>query len=192
MRIGFMGGSFDPVHIGHLAVARTVAQALALDQVWLIPAAQAPLRTDAVRTDGRHRTAMLRLATSGNDNLFVSEIEIQRGGISYTVDTLRALKKGHPSDDFFWILGEDQLARLPCWSEPAALCGLTEFVCYSRPGYPPVAPPQIPGLRVHRVEGPLWPISSSLIRERLRRGEVIQGLVSDKVIEYIQENSLYT
>ncbi|MEY4487539.1 MAG: hypothetical protein RIQ79_47 [Verrucomicrobiota bacterium] len=192
MKIGFMGGSFDPVHLGHLGVARVVAQALALDQVWMIPAAQAPLRADAVSTDGRHRTAMLRLATAGDGRFLVSEIEIQRGGVSYTVDTLRALRKERPSDDFFWILGEDQLARLPRWSEPDVLCGLTEFVCYSRPGYPFAAPPPIPGLSVHRVEGPTWSISSTMIRERLQRGEAIQGLVPDKVIEYIQENGLYT
>ena len=190
--MGFMGGSFDPVHAGHVGVARIAAQALGLDQVWMIPAAQAPLRANAVNVDGRHRVAMLRLAAACDLRLVVSEIEIQRGGVSYTVDTLRALRKSHPSDDFFWILGEDQLARLPGWAEPVALCGLAEFICYSRPGYPPADPPPISGLKVHRVEGPSWPVSSTMIRERLRRGETVKGMVPDKVIEYIRENGLYS
>jgi nicotinate-nucleotide adenylyltransferase len=191
MRIGLMGGSFDPVHLGHLGVARAVATGLGLERVLLMPAAQAPLRAAPVRADGGHRLAMLRLAIEEDARLGVSDVEMRRGGVSYTVETLRALHAEQPDAEFVWILGEDQLARLPQWAEPVALAALTEFVCYARPGCVRAAPPAIPGLRVSRVEGPEWAVSSTEIRERLRRGEGVEGLVPDKVIEYIRETGLY-
>ncbi len=186
-----MGGSFDPVHLGHLAVARSVAQALALDRVLLMPAAQAPLRSAPVCAAAPHRLAMLKLAIADMSNLEVSEIELQRGGVSYTVDTLRSLRTERTRDEWVWILGEDQFARLPQWAEPETLVQLAEFAVYGRPGCERAAPPAIPGLRVSRVEGPEWAISSTEIRARLRRGETVSGLVPDKVIEYIRENGLY-
>lgn len=191
MRIGIMGGSFDPVHIGHLGVARAVAQALGLDRVLLVPAAQAPLRSEPVCASAAHRLAMLEIATAGARELAVSDVELQRGGVSYTVDTLRSLRTERPGDEWVWILGEDQLARLPQWAEPETLVQLAEFAVYGRPGCERAPPPLIPGLRVCRVEGPEWPISSTAIRARLRRGESVGGLVPDKVIEYIRENGLY-
>lgn len=191
MRIGIMGGSFDPVHIGHLGVARAVAQALGLDRVLLVPAAQAPLRSELVCASAAHRLAMLEIATAGARELAVSDVELQRGGVSYTVDTLRSLRTERPGDEWVWILGEDQLARLPQWAEPETLVQLAEFAVYGRPGCERAPPPLIPGLRVCRVEGPEWPISSTAIRARLRRGESVGGLVPDKVIEYIRENGLY-
>jgi nicotinate-nucleotide adenylyltransferase len=191
MRIGIMGGSFDPVHLGHLGVARAVAQALGLDRVLLVPAAQAPLRSEPVCASGPHRLAMLEIATAGARELAVSDVELQRGGVSYTVDTLRSLRTDRPGDEWVWIVGEDQLARLPQWAEPETLVQLTEFAVYGRPDCERAPPPVIPGLRVCRVEGPEWPISSTAIRARLRRGESLGGLVPDKVIEYIRENGLY-
>jgi nicotinate-nucleotide adenylyltransferase len=191
MRIGIMGGSFDPVHLGHLGVARAVAQALGLDRVLLVPAAQAPLRSEPVCASAAHRLAMLEIATAGARELAVSDVELQRGGVSYTVDTLRSLRTDRPGDEWVWIVGEDQLARLPQWAEREALVQLTEFAVYGRPGCERAPPPVIPGLRVRRIEGPEWPISSTAIRARLRRGESLGGLVPDKVIEYIRENGLY-
>ena len=191
MRIGLLGGSFDPVHLGHVGVAHAVADALGLERVYLVPAAQAPLRTDPVRADAAHRLTMLRLATAGDTRLAVSEIELQRGGVSYTVETLRMLRALHPGDELLWILGTDQLARLGQWAEPEALASLAEFVCYGRPGSAKTKVPDIPGLRVSRVEGPEWHISSTEIRARCLRGETLTGHVADKVIEYIRENGLY-
>lgn len=191
MRIGLMGGSFDPVHLGHTGVAGAVARALGLERVLLVPAAQAPLRASPVRASDAHRLAMLRLAIASDELLDVSEIELRRGGVSYTVDTLRALRAERPGDDFVWILGEDQLARLPQWAEPEALAASTEFAVYGRPGCVRAEPPAIPGLRVARVEGPQWPVSSTEVRARLASGASLAGLVADKVIEYIRENGLY-
>lgn len=201
MRIGILGGSFDPVHLGHLGVARAVADALALDRVLLMPAAQAPLR-DAVRANGEQRVAMLRAAvleladTAGERRLEVDEMELRRGGVSYTVDTLRTLRAQRPADEFTWIVGADQLARLAKWREPEQLARLAEWAAYARPGcaWAELPGPAVPGLRVRCVEpaaGALWEVSSSDIRARLARGESVAGLVPDKVIEYIRENGLY-
>ena len=165
MRIGVLGGSFDPVHNGHLGVARAVADALALDRVLLVPAAQAPLREIGVRVEGGRRAEMLRVAlaelaeSEGERRLEVDERELRRGGTSYTVDTLRGLRAERPADEFTWIVGADQLSRLGAWREPAA--------------------------------GAVWDVSSSEVRARLARGESAAGLVPDKVIEYIRENGLY-
>jgi len=202
MRIGILGGSFDPVHLGHLGVARAVADALGLDRVLLIPAAQAPLRDAGVRADGASRVAMLRAAVAelaesvGEMRLEVNEIELRRGGVSYTVDTLRALRAARPADEFTWIVGADQLARLAQWREPGELARLAEWAAYARPGFDweRLSSTPAPGFRVRRVSpdvGGLWNVSSSEVRARLARGESVTGLVPDKVIEYIRENGLY-
>jgi nicotinate-nucleotide adenylyltransferase len=202
MRIGILGGSFDPVHHGHLGVARAVADALRLDRIWLMPAAQAPLRDGAVRATGPQRVDMLRLALQelaereGERRLEVNETELQRGGTSYTVDTLRALHDASVGCSFTWIVGADQLARLAEWREPAELARLAEWAVYSRPGYDltSLGASPVRDLRVHRVEpaaGSLWDLSSSQIRARLARGESIRGQTPDKVVEYIAEKGLY-
>lgn len=202
MRIGILGGSFDPVHFGHIGVARAVADALALDRVLLMPAAQAPLRDTGVRASGPQRAAMLRAAVkelaegAGERRLEVDDLELRRGGVSYTVDTLGVLRAARPKDEFTWIVGADQLARLAQWREPEKLARLAEWVAYARPGFDwsALAAPAVPGLRVRRVaspEGALWDISSSEIRARLARRETVKGLLPDKVIEYILENGLY-
>lgn len=202
MRIGILGGSFDPVHHGHLGVARAVADALALDRVLLMPAAQAPLRDASVRATGGQRAAMLRLALEelaereGERRLAVDETELRRGGVSYTVDTLRSLRAARPGDEWVWIVGADQLARLGSWREPAELARLAEWAAYARPGFDwsEFTVPAIEGLRVRRVEpapGAVWDLSSSGVRERLARGEDVRGLLPDKVVEYILENGLY-
>lgn len=203
MRTGILGGSFDPVHNGHLGVARAVAVALGLDRVLLIPAAQAPLRDAVVKATGGQRAEMVRLALAeterggeGVGKLDVSEIELRRGGVSYTAETLRALRAERPADEFTWIVGADQLARLGQWREPEELARLADWAAYARPGHAwdELAAPAIPGLRVRRVEpadGAVWDISSSEVRARLGRGESVVGLVPDKVIEYIRKNGLY-
>jgi nicotinate-nucleotide adenylyltransferase len=202
MRIGILGGSFDPVHHGHLGVARVVADALSLERVLLMPAAQAPLREEGVRADGASRAAMIRLALAElaenekEQRLELDETELRRGGVSYTVDTLRALRAERPEDSFTWIVGADQLARLGGWREPAELARLADWAAYARPGFDweTLPAPAVPGLRVRRVEpagGLLWDVSSSEIRSRLNRGESVAGLLPDKVIEYIRENGLY-
>lgn len=202
MRIGILGGSFDPVHCGHLGVARAVADALALEKVLLMPAAQAPLRGAGVCATGAQRLAMLRAALEelrgrkGERRLEVDETELRRGGMSYTVDTLRTLAAARRGDVFIWIVGADQLARLGQWREPEELARLAEWAVYARPGFEwdKLTAPAVQGLRVRRVppeEGAIWAVSSSEVRERLARDEDVRGLLPDKVIEYIRENGLY-
>lgn len=203
MQIGVLGGSFDPIHQGHTGVARAVADALGLERVLLLPAAQAPLRDSVARASGAQRAEMVRLAVQElseldrERRLEACDIDLRRGGVSYTVDTLRALRAERPADTFTWIIGADQLARLASWREPEELARLARWAAYTRPGYAweaVDAAPAIPGLRITRVKPPhgaVWTHSSSEIRARLARGESVAGLLSDKVIEYIRENGLY-
>lgn len=202
MRIGILGGSLDPVHFGHLGVARSVADALGLDRVLLMPAAQAPLRDSNVRAGGADRAEMARLAVAdlamrtGERRLEVDETELRRGGVSYTADTLRALRATRPGDEFTWIVGADQLAQLARWREQEALARLADWAAYARPGHAwePLPESMRSGFRVRRVDalpGALWSISSSEIRSRLARGESVAGMLPDKVIEYIREKGLY-
>ena len=202
MRIGILGGSFDPIHFGHLGVARAVADALGLDKVLLVPAARAPLRPAGVAASGVERAEMARIAVAalaaqaGERRLVVDETELRRGGVSYTVDTLRAFRAASPEDEFTWIVGADQLARLPQWREPTELARLADWAAYARPGHGWATLPEssLSGFQVRRVEadnGALWDISSSEIRARLARGESVTGMLPDKVIEYIYEKGLY-
>ena len=201
MRTGILGGSFDPVHNGHLGVARAVADALALDRVLLMPAAQAPLREAGVLASGAQRSEMLRRAlialnqVTGEQRLELCELELHRGGVSYTAETLRNLGAEFPAQTWVWIVGADQFARMDQWREPHELARLAEWAVYARPGYAwaDLEQPRVPGLRVHRVEPTAghWEVSSSEIRARIRMGQAVNGLVPDKVIEYIQETGLY-
>jgi nicotinate-nucleotide adenylyltransferase len=194
MRIGILGGSFDPVHRGHLGVAGAVADGLALDRVWLMPAAQAPLRDAGVRATGEQRAAMVKVALAefGDARMECCDRELRRGGVSYTVETLRALRAERPDDVFTWIVGADQWARLGEWREPAELARLAEWAVYARPGQGEIGLPAVAGLRWRKVEAPrTWEISSTEVRRRLAAGEDASTWVPDKVIEYIRENGLY-
>jgi nicotinate-nucleotide adenylyltransferase len=194
MRIGILGGSFDPVHAGHIGVARAVADATALDRVWLMPAAQAPLRDAHVRASGAQRAEMVRraIADACDPRLELCMRELERGGVSYTAETLRSLRAEHPADEFTWIVGEDQFARLGAWREPEQLAALAEWAVYARPGWSMSEDAPIRGLRWRRVTALAeWAISSSEVRSRLATGEAVSGWLSDKVIEYIVENGLY-
>jgi nicotinate-nucleotide adenylyltransferase len=132
MRIGIFGGSFDPVHDGHLIAAECAREQARLDRVLFIPAAAPPHKPGRILADGPHRLAMLSLATGGNDAFAVSGIELDRGGTSYTVDTLATLAGEHPDDALVLILGPDSLASLPTWREPARIAALAEIVPVER------------------------------------------------------------
>jgi nicotinate-nucleotide adenylyltransferase len=194
MRTGVLGGSFDPIHLGHVGVARAVADALALDRVLLMPAAQAPLRDAGARASGAQRAEMVRraIANAGDARLELCELELSRGGTSYTAETLRTLGVERPGEEFVWIVGEDQFARLGVWREPEVLARLADWAVYARPGWAAAGVAPISGLRWTRVDAKAeWAISSSEVRARFGRGESLAGLVADKVIEYIRETGLY-
>jgi nicotinate-nucleotide adenylyltransferase len=187
VRIGIFGGSFDPVHVGHLIVAAEAHRLLALDQVRLIPAGRQPLKPDAAAAPAADRLAMLRLAIDGDRRFVLDDREIRRVGPSYTADTLRELRSEYPADRLCLLVGADAAEELPAWRDATAIPTLAEVIVLSRPGTAPVPHPLV--TRVVRV--PAVEISASLVRDRCRRGESIRYLVPDAVAAYIAERRLY-
>ena len=191
VKIGFLGGSFDPVHFGHLLAAQDAYEQYHLDRLIFVPAAQAPLKPNDAQSSAEDRLAMLRLATEWDRRFEVSDIELRRGGVSYTVDSARHFRGRYPDDQLFWIIGGDQLPKLHLWKNVAELAQLVEFIFLERPGFPVKAKPDIPGLRLHRCDGHLLAISSTELRERTRRGLSLDYFVPHKAIIQIKEHSLY-
>jgi len=187
LRIGVLGGTFDPIHIGHLAAASEVHAALSLDRVLVVPAAEQPFKKGREIASGEHRLAMARLAVTGDPRLEVSDVDIARGAPTYTIDTMEELDATHLGATWFFVTGADALARLDEWRESERLRELATFVGVTRPGY---AVP--PGLRdVPLVEVPALGVSSTDVRRRVSLGLPIRYLVPDMVADYIGENHLY-
>lgn len=191
VKIGFLGGSFDPVHFGHLLAAQDAFEQHELDRLFLVPAAQAPLKPADVQSTADDRLAMLREAVAWDRRFEVSDVELRRGGISYTIDSARYFRARFPNDQLYWIIGGDQLPKLHLWRDIQELAQLVEFIFLERPGYPVRAQPEIPGLRLHRCDGHLLAISSTELRDRTRRGLSLDYFVPHKAIVYIQEHNLY-
>ena len=191
VKIGFLGGSFDPVHFGHLLAAQDAFEQHQLDRLILVPAAQAPLKPNDVQSSSEDRLAMLRAAIEWDKRFEISDIELRRGGVSYTIDSARYFRALYPQDELYWVIGGDQLPKLHLWKDITELARLVEFIFLERPGYPVKARPDIPGLRLHRCDGHLLAISSTELRERTRRNLSLDYFVPHKAIVYIQEHSLY-
>ncbi len=191
-RIGVMGGSFDPVHLGHLIAAQDAREALRLDRVILMPAAQAPLKAGEPRVSDATRLALLRAAVVDTPGLEVSTLELERGGVSYTVDTARALRHAHPVDSLFWIIGADQAAQLSRWREIGVLAALVEFIALARPGYAfPPASALPAGVRLHPVTAHTVEISSSEVRSRIAAGLPVRCFLPPEVARRIESENLY-
>ena len=192
MVTGIFGGSFNPPHVGHLALAEACAEAAGLDRVLWIPAAVSPHKVGAAgMAPAEARLAMVRAAIAGNDRFEVSDLEIARGDVSYTVDTLRQLREAH--DDLALILGGDSLRGFPSWREPEAIARLARLVVYRRPG-DGVDLGTLPGWLVARVtvvNGPLLEISSTDLRARLAAGRTVRYLVPDAVRQIVEADGLY-
>lgn len=191
MKIGLMGGSFDPVHFGHLVAAQDAMEQHGLNHVVLIPAAQAPLKDYVVSASGPERVAMVQAAIDWDDRFEVSDVEVARGGVSYTIDTVRHFRARYPDARLFWIIGGDQVPKLGQWRDIELLAQLIEFIFLERPGHPAKAGPAVPGLRLHRCDGHLIEISSTELRERMHRGLSLDYFMPHKTIEFIRENRLY-
>ncbi|MEM1056336.1 MAG: nicotinate-nucleotide adenylyltransferase [Bacteroidota bacterium] len=191
MRLGLFGGSFDPPHIGHLAVAEACREDARLDRVVWIPAAVSPHKQGRTRTPDVARLAMVRAAVERHPDFEVSDVEIAREGVSYTVETLRALAEAHPDDDLAWIVGGDSLASFATWRDPREILRLAELIAYPRPGADLSAVPDWVLERTTLVEAPRLEISSTEIRARLAAGRSIRYLVPDGVLEVIRERGLY-
>ncbi len=191
MKIGFLGGSFDPGHFGHLIAAQDVLEQFHLDRLFLVPAAQAPLKPSDVQSSIEDRLTMLRAATEWDRRLEISDYELRKGGISYTIDSVRHFRTQFPQDELFWIIGGDQLPQLHLWKDIGELASLVEFIFLERPGYPVKARADIPGLRLHRCDGHLLAISSTELRDRVKRDLSLDYFVPHKAIVYIREHTLY-
>ncbi|MEE9203027.1 MAG: nicotinate-nucleotide adenylyltransferase [Dehalococcoidia bacterium] len=193
--VGVLGGTFDPVHTGHLIIAQEVALELGLELVYFIPVGQPPLKQGPV-TPAAHRLEMLRLALAGNDSFHLSTLEVERPGPSYTVDTLRELGRSE-GREVLLILGWDAVADLPRWSRPQELLTLSRIAAVPRPGTPE---PDVDGLekalpglreRLRLLSGPVIDISASEIRRRVARGLPVHHLLPPAVEQYIREQGLY-
>lgn len=196
MRIGVFGGTFDPIHMGHLIVAEDARAALELDKVLFIPAGQPWFKSYRQITASHHRLAMVRLAVADNPNFAVSDIEITRSGPSYTVDTLTELRDQYPDAEFIVILGIDALREIDRWHQPRKLFELASVVGMARPGAAinlSVLHAAIPGSssRIRLLDSAQIDISGTDIRRRAAHARPIRYRVPPTVEQYIQENALY-
>jgi len=191
MKIGFLGGSFDPVHFGHLIAAQDVYEQYELDHLFLVPAAQAPLKPQDVLSTPLDRMSMLQAACEWDQRLQISDHELSRGGISYTIDSVRHFRAQFPHDELFWVIGGDQVPLLHKWKDINELVKMVEFIFLERPGHPAKPHQEIPGLRLHRCDGHLIEISSSELRRRVSEGLALHYFCPQKVIAYIEDKKLY-
>ncbi len=190
--IGILGGTFDPPHAGHVAAAVAAHKQLGLDEVRIIPAGQAPMRSGAPVASAADRVAMCRLAFAECPWALVDKRETLRTGTSWSIDTARELALEFPDAMRVWILGADQLARLERWKDIAELCSLVEFAVLSRDGISTVPPPTIaPLIRLTVLKAPAVHVSSTALREALRRGDSPRNGLPLGVARHIDERSLY-
>jgi len=189
MKLGLFGGSFDPVHLGHLLVAQAAMEELELTRLFIIPAAQSPFKLTNVLTPATIRLRMLRLALAGTIWAEIDEQEISRGGISYTVDTVRDYACRFSQASLFYLIGADHITQLPKWREADELARLVEFVVIPRPGEKSATLPS--PFRGRTLTGFPLGVSSSQIRTRVKSGLPIDWLVPAAVAEAVRNNRLY-
>ncbi len=193
VRIGLLGGSFDPPHLAHLALARTALQALQLDELWWLPAGQPWQKAGRALEAGVHRAAMVRLLIQGEPRFRLDERELHRTGPTYTVDTVRECRAAHPEARFFLILGQDQYGRLDTWRDWPVLLQYVTLAVAGREGQAPTPPAALAG-HAHRLEVlplPDMPVSSSTLREALTQGDDVSPMVGQAVAGYIAQHHLY-
>lgn len=200
MRIGVFGGSFDPVHLGHLLLAEQCLEAAGLDQIRFIPADVPPHKQDWVLSPAKDRLQMLRLAIGGNERFEVEACEIDRGGISYTVDTLEQLTARQPGAELFLLMGADSLDEFHTWKDPARICQLALPLVVERPGFEPVDlaklsafadEQKLAAIRSVSFASRRIDLSSTEIRERVAMQQSIRYQTPRAVEQFIAENGLY-
>ncbi len=192
-RVGVMGGTFDPIHHGHLVAASEVQGWFGLDEVVFVPTGQPWQKTDRVVSPAEHRYLMTVIATAANPRFTVSRVDIDRAGPTYTIDTLRDLRAARPGADLFFITGADALTDIFSWRDADDVFALAHFVGCTRPGseMDPATLSAIPAERVTMLEVPALAISSTDCRHRQAQGEPIWYLVPDGVVQYITKHGLY-
>jgi nicotinate-nucleotide adenylyltransferase len=200
MRIGIFGGTFDPVHLGHLIMAEQCREQARLDEVRFMPSAQPPHKQGRVLTPFEQRREMLELAIAGHAAFRVSALEQELGGLSYTVRTLAEIHRREPGHELFLILGSDCLPDLPSWREPAGILAQASVLAVARPGFPVWSTSQLCGalevppetqLKLETIEAPLIDIASRDLRRRVAEGRSIRYLVPRAVECYVAQHGLY-
>ncbi len=189
MKLGLFGGSFDPVHLGHLLVAQAAREELGLDRLFFIPAAQSPFKPGSTPALTADRLRLLRLALAGETWCEIDEQELHRGGVSYTIDTLRNYARRFSGTELFYLIGADNADKIPTWRDAPDLARLAEFVVVPRPGENEVPIPK--PFRGRVLKGFPLGVSSSQIRSRLKAGQPIDHLVPTAVAEAIRNSHLY-
>lgn len=189
-RIGIMGGTFDPIHNGHLVAASEVAWVYDLDEVIFVPTGRPAFKLDKDVTNAEDRYLMTVIATASNPKFTVSRVDIDRPGITYTIDTLRDIRALNPDAELFFITGADAVAEILKWKEARNMFGLARFVAVTRPGY--TSPEHMrTQVEVDTLEIPALAISSTDVRHRVSLGEPVWYLVPDGVVQYIAKHGLY-
>ena len=198
IRLGIYGGSFDPVHLGHLLLAETCREECELDRVLFLPCGQSPHKPNGAIASGHQRAEMLEFAVAGDPRFGICRIEQERSGPSFTVETLRQLRAEQPDSELFFLMGADSLADLPLWREPQAILELATIVAVNRGQRPP---PDLASLearlgpivrdRVRFVTMPAVDLSATEIRERVRSGRSLRFRVPRAVEEYIRQHGIY-
>ena len=190
MRIAVCGGTFDPFHRGHLEPVLAVRDRMGWNRIIYVPAWRQPFKVEQDATSGYHRFAMAVLATYKNDIIYISPIELERGGTSYTVETLEVLRDRYPNAELDWIIGDDNVTQLGQWKRIDRILQLARFVVLTRSGGEMI-PAAVRPERLVYAENNTVPVSSTEIRSRVRRGEPIDGFVDPLVSRYIQHYGLY-
>ena len=199
MRMGVMGGTFDPIHYGHLVTAESAYESFHLDHVQFVPVGTPPHKDEEVLTPARHRLAMTRLAVTNNPHFVASSVEVERPGASYTIDTMRYFHEQYgPDVELFFITGVDAIMEIPNWNNAKGLFELCTFIAATRPGYSverfqaflsELTPRR--RRKIKTLEVPALAISSTDLRRRVREGRSIKYLVPDLVEQYIADHGLY-
>lgn len=187
MKIGILGGTFDPIHYGHLILGEQVLCQLKLDKVIFVPAFKSPNKSSKKRISALHHFNMVKLAVAGNPHFTVSDIETKRKGTSYTVDTVRQIKKIYPRAQLFLIGGSDLVSELPTWKNIDDILKMAKFVLAKRPGFGK----RLSGKHFLKIDVAQVDISSSLIRDLVKQKRSIRYLTPDSVVKYIEKHGLY-
>ncbi len=187
MKIGILGGTFNPIHIGHLILAEEIREKLGLDKIVFVPTCIPPHKSSADVAQPRHRLAMIKAAIKGNRHFSVSDVEIKRKGPSYTIDTLKEFKDRYPGHDMYFITGSDLLNYLDAWKDLDQVITMVKFVVATRPGYPlEKIPSYIKTVDIRAVD-----ISAFEVRQCVKEGKSFRYLVPEAVFGYIEKHSLY-
>jgi len=191
MKTGLLGGTFDPIHTGHLIVAETVRSDFGLDRVVFVPTSIPPHKPEGPEADSESRYRMVQLAVNGHDGFSVSDAEIRRGGVSYTLDTLKGFHQSEPGNAFYLIVGMDSLIDMSHWKKPEAVFELATVLVASRPGFNDSQAESWIKVKAIMVPTPRMDISSSEIRNRIRCGKSIRFWIPASVEQYIKLKGLY-